>query len=152
MGNLEIVDDVKNQFSVGLPKSWKTNLYYDAVQSSIFSADTTKQLTETVLIDVSYIKEKIDFSDAFKLKLEQENLSNKLIQTTSKEINLLQKSSYYSISRGKKGKFAYQMCNTFIKLNDENFLQIKTEVYGDSLVNERFCKAFQLINTIKIKS
>jgi hypothetical protein len=33
--NLEKVDDVKNLFSLQLPKNWKINLYQDEVQSSI---------------------------------------------------------------------------------------------------------------------
>lgn len=50
--NLEIVEDVKDLFSLEIPKDWKTNLYQDEVQSSVFTADTTKQLTETVLLDI----------------------------------------------------------------------------------------------------
>ena len=41
---LEEVVDVKKKFSVQLPKKWKTNLYYAALQSSIYTGDTTKQL------------------------------------------------------------------------------------------------------------
>ncbi|AUC23323.1 hypothetical protein BTO15_15005 [Polaribacter sejongensis] len=49
--DLEEVKDVKNLFSLELPKSWKTNLYYDDIQSSIYTADTTKQLTESLLLE-----------------------------------------------------------------------------------------------------
>ena len=148
--NLEVIKDVKGIFSVKYPKNWKTNLFYDDIQSSIYSADTTKQLTETLLIDVTFIKKEINFNDAFKLQKEQESLSKNLIQTKSKEINLLNKSSFYTVSKGKKGKFPYQICNIYIKINNNNFIFAKAEIYGDSLVNQRLCKGFSLIEKIKI--
>tara|TARA_R110002124_G_scaffold80058_1_gene212192 strand:- start:750 stop:1313 length:564 start_codon:yes stop_codon:yes gene_type:complete len=150
--NLEIVDDVKNLFSVDIPKDWKINLYQDEIQSSIFAADTTKQLTETVLLDVTFINKKISFNDAFLLQQDQENLANELIRIKTKEFIFLEKPSMYLVYKGKKGKFDYQVCNTFIKVNESNFILAKTEVYGDSIVNQRFCKAFSLMENIKIKN
>ncbi|MGJ8743224.1 hypothetical protein [Polaribacter sp.] len=148
--NLEEIVDVKKLFSVQFPKTWKTQLYYDAVQSSIFTADTTKQLTETMLLDITFINKKSIFDTTFKLKEEQESLSKKLIQTKTKETKLLKKPAFYTLSKGLKGKFTYQVCKAFIKINEENFILAKVEVYGDSLVNQRLCNAFTLIDKIKI--
>jgi len=148
--NLETVQDVHNLFSISLPKHWKTNLYEDALQSSIFSADTTKQLSETYLIDVSYVKNSINFDDLFKLKIEQNNLSKKLIQTKTKELLVMQKPSYLCVSKGKKATLIYQKLELYIKLNSTSFIQAKAEIYGDSLVNQKLCKAIQLIKQIKI--
>tara|TARA_B100000795_G_C22805741_1_gene444781 strand:- start:1595 stop:2155 length:561 start_codon:yes stop_codon:yes gene_type:complete len=147
---LEKVDDVKGLFSIQLPTNWKINLYQDEVQSSIFAADTTRQLTETVLLDVTLINNKINFDDVFLLQQEQENLARNLIKTKSKKITLLEKSSIYIVYKGKKGEFNYQTCHTFIKIDEKNIIFAKTEVYGDSLVNERFCNSFSLIENIKI--
>jgi hypothetical protein len=148
--NLEMVDDIKNLFSIQLPTNWKINLYKDEVQSSIFTADTTKQLTETILLDVTFINNKINFDDAFLLQQEQENLGRNLIKTKSKKITLLEKPSIYIIYKGKKGKFKYQTCHTFVKIDEKNIIFAKTEIYGDSLVNQRFCTSFSLIENIKI--
>ena len=81
--NLEKVTDVKELFNIHLPKNWKINLYQDKSQSSIFAADTIKELTETTLLDITFIKNKINFNEDFLLKQEQENLPRKLIKTTS---------------------------------------------------------------------
>jgi len=148
--NLEMVDDIKNLFSIQLPTNWKINLYKDEVQSSIFTADTTKQLTETILLDVTFINNKINFDDAFLFQQEQENLERNLIKTKSKKITLLEKRSIYIIYKGKKGKFNYQTCHTFVKIDEKNIIFAKTEIYGDSLVNQRFCTSFSLIENIKI--
>lgn len=147
--NLEKVEDSKNLFSLELPKHWKINLYQDEVQSSIFAADTTKQLSETLLLDVTYINNKINFDDVFLLKQEQENLPKGLIRTKYKQVTFLEKPSIYIIYKGKKGKLNYQMQQTFIKVNEDNFILVKAEVYGDSLVNQRLCNAISLIESIK---
>lgn len=148
--NLEEITDIKKTFAVQFPKTWKTKLFYDAVQSSIFTADSTKQLTETLLLDITFINKSINFDAIFKLSQEQKSLSKNLIQTRSKEIKLLNTPSYYTVSKGKKRTFTYQVCNLFIKLNKNNFILAKTEIYGDSLVQERMCEAFSLIEKIKI--
>jgi hypothetical protein len=148
--NLEEVKDVKNLFTLQLPKSWKTNLFYDKMQSSIYTADTTKQLTETVLLDITHINNAINFNTLFKLKQEQESLAKDLIQTQSKEITFLNKPSYFTVSKGKKGNYAYKICQIFIKINQEQLILAKAEVYGDSLVNKRMCTAITLIEKIKI--
>ena len=54
--------------------------------------------------------------------------------------------------KGEKRGFNYQICNTFIKLNASSFIIAKTEIYGDSLVNQRFCEAFSLLENIKLKN
>jgi hypothetical protein len=148
--NLEELKDIKNIFTVQIPKNWKTNLYYDETQSSIYTADTTKQLTKSLLLDITLINNNISFNDIFKLKREQENLAKKLIQTASKEINLLNKPSYYMISKGEKNEYQYQLFQVFIKIDDQKFILAKAEVYGDSLVNNRMCAAVSLIEKIKI--
>ena len=150
--NLKEVKDFKNLFSIELPRTWKTNLFYDDIQSSIYTADTTKQLTETLLLDVTFINESIKFDAAFKLKQEQENLSEKLIKIKSEEILIINKPTYYTYSKGKKGSYNYQVCHFFIKINEQNFILAKAEVYGDSLVNNRLCKAFAFIENIKINN
>ncbi|TXD51767.1 MULTISPECIES: hypothetical protein [unclassified Polaribacter] len=148
--NLEKVEDVKNLFSVDFPKNWKINLYQDEIQSSIFAADTTKQLTETILLDVTFINQKINLDESFLLKQEQENLVNNLIKIKTKEFIFLEKPSIYMIYRGKKGKFSYQICTIFIQINEENSMLAKTEIYGDIHINNRFCSAFSLLENIKL--
>ena len=149
--DLETIEDAKKTFTIALPKSWNTNLYVNEIQSSIFSADNTKQLTETVLLDVTYINKTIEFNDDFLLKQQQENLSKQLIQVQSKKFTFKENPIVLMQFKGKKGRFNYQVCNSFIKLNSSNFILAKVEVYGDSLVNERFCSALQFIENIKLK-
>ena len=148
----ETVEDVKGLFSLKIPNHWEMNLYEDAMQSSIFTADTTKQLTKTVLLDVTLVENSIQFDEAFELKQEQEYLLNKLIKIKSKAFTVAEKTALYMLFKGKKGEFNYQICNIFIKLNPKQFIIAKAEVYGDSLINQRLCRAFAIIENINLNN
>lgn len=148
---LEMVKDMKTVFSLELPKHWKTNLFYDSLQSSIYTADTTRQLTETTILDVTLVQDSIAFNEDLKLKFEQAQLQRKLIVIKSKKITALNKPSYYFLSKGNKNNFPYQSLDIYILINESNFLLAKAEVYGDSLVNQRLCEAINLIEKIKLQ-
>lgn len=149
--NLEIVEDLNKNFSLEIPKHWNINLYQDDVQSSIFTADSTKQLTKTYLIDVSMVHKNIKLDDTFKLQQEQENLSKKLINTHDKTFYFHDKSAVNFHYKGKKETYHYQTNHTFIKLSAQKFIFAKVEVYGDSLINNRFCEAFSLLEKMKFQ-
>jgi hypothetical protein len=151
IGNNEKVIDIKKKFTILIPKHWNTNLFFDDIQSSIYFADTTKQLTETVLLDITHLQNEYNFTAEFKKQLFKNDSILQLKLVDEKEITFKEKPSYYRISRGFKGNYPYQIVNIYIKQNNNNAFHIKTEVFGDSLINKRLCKAFQLINTLELK-
>lgn len=150
--NLETIEDVHKNFSIKLPNNWKTNLYYDNSQSSIYAADTTKQLTETYLVDVTMISNKLNFNSDFYFKYKNNLTQNKLVETNSFETPFLKKEAFYSRALGKKSGFPYQIINLYIKVDNQTHIHAKAEVYGDSLANERLCEALTLIEKTTIKS
>ena len=147
--NLEVVEDVDKRFKIQLPDNWKTNLYYDKNQTSIYSADTTKNLTDTYTVDVTYIYNELKLDETFIQKFKSDHYKKQLAETTSYEFLFQDKEAYYSRSLGKRGQFNYEICNIFIKINSGNYIHAKAEVYGDSLINERLCNAFSLIEKIE---
>ena len=151
MSNNEKVTDIKKKFTIQIPKHWKTNLFFDDIQSSIYFADTTKQLTETVLLDVTHVLNKYNFTKEFKTQLFKSDSILKLKLVTDKEITFKEKPTYYRVSSGFKGKYPYQIVNIYIIQNSNSAFHIKTEVFGDSLINKRLCKAIQLIHTLELK-
>ena len=87
--------------------------------------------------------------DKFIQKFKSNLYEKKLVETTSYEFMFQDKESYYLRAIGKRGQFDYQIINLFIKINNGNYMHAKAEVYGDSLVNERFCNALSLIEKIE---
>jgi hypothetical protein len=150
-GVLERNEDVKKTFSIQIPMHWKTNLFFDELQSSIYFADTTKQLTETVILDITHVQKEYNFTTNFKKQLFKNDSVQQLKILKEKEFIFLEKPAYYRLSKGFKGKYPYQIVNIYIKQNSNSAFHVKTEVYGDSLINKRLCKAIQLIHTLELK-
>lgn len=147
--NLELVEDVDKRFTIQLPDHWKTNLYFDKNQTSIFSADTTKQLTDTYTIDVTYVYSELKLDEKFIQRFKRNLIKNQLVESTSYELLFNEKEAYYSRALGKRGRFDYQILNLFVKVNSGSYMHAKTEFYGDSLVNQRICNAISLIEKIQ---
>ncbi len=148
--NLEKIDDYKKLFSFDIPKKWKTNLYYDDAVSSIYTADTTISLTKTTVIDASFIVNTSEIDDKFIQKVKNDNTTLALEEVKSSRTTFLNNQSYYNLAKGKKGKYQYHVLNIFSKAKT-GFLHVKAEVYGDSLVEDRICKAVKLVNNIQLK-
>lgn len=143
--NLERIEDVKHIFSVYYPDHWKTNFYYDNNQSSIFSADTTKQLKETILLDITHISNKINFDSSFSKKFKSNLSQLQLTEIKAGEISFKGMPSFYSQAIGISKNFNYCVFNLFIKLNEKNYIHSKIEVYGDVFIEERICKGINLL-------
>jgi hypothetical protein len=143
--NLERIEDVKNFFSVYYPDSWKTNLYYDKNQSSIYTADTTKQLKETMLLDITHISSELVFDSNFIRKFNSNLKQQQLTVINSNKILFSDKPTFYSEAKGVKNKFRYSVLNLFIKLDEKNYIHSTIEVYGDSLRRKRICKGINLL-------
>lgn len=148
--HLKKSEDVRNMFSVQFPENWKVNLYYDDSKTSIYAADTTISVTKTTLMDVTLVHKTVFLDNTFKQRITDDNKKMGLLEIKTNDVTILNKPSYYSYAEGKKGNYSYHILNTFTKINDDNFLHVKTEVYGDSLVDERICKALNLINKTQL--
>ncbi|WP_347174891.1 hypothetical protein [Polaribacter uvawellassae] len=149
-GNLEQNTDIKKTFSIQIPTHWKTNFFYNDLQSSIYFADTTKQLTETVLIDITHIKSDYKFDTDFEKSILKNDSIQQLVNSKKAQFSFLENNAFYAVSKGRKGNFPYQIVNIFINKNSINSYHIKTEIYGDTQINERLCKAINLINSLEL--
>ncbi|WP_075342676.1 hypothetical protein [Tenacibaculum agarivorans] len=147
--NLESVEDIKKKFRVELPKHWKTKLYYDDGVSSIYSADTTISLSKTIVMDVSFINNTSEIDYNFIAKVKSDNTQQELTELHSKKVKFLRNSGYYNLAKGKRGKYDYHLLNVFSKTKT-GFIHAKTEIYGDSLVDERLCKSILLLHKIDV--
>ena len=139
------VKDFKKNFAITVPTNWKTQLYYDEYQSDIFTADTTKELSKTYILDTSWKLGELKLDEEFKTKIT--NNSNLNI-VNSKIENILQKPAFWYIQKGKKKGFDYQVLQIYLKTSVDTYLEIKTEVYGNKNVEKRFCESIKIIKSI----
>lgn len=140
--------DFKKNFSLQFPASWKHKGYYDEYQSSVFAADTVKELTETYVLDVAYKYNAITIDNNFK---DEVNKSNPFEVLKSNIETHKERSSYWQVSKGRKSGYIIHEFHQFIKDNSKGYVEIKIELYGEKMVDERLCEALDIINTIEIK-
>ena len=148
--NTEEVIDFKNKFKVTLPKKWKTQLYFDNLQTQIMTADTTKNLTNTYTLIFEYNSGNLQVNDEFK-KEELNNLKESNLQVLKNKIDIFNdKPCIWFVSKGKKLTYDYYYFELFIKQNKNHYFKISTDIYGDKNIDKRFCESIALMETLKI--
>lgn len=138
--------DFNKKFSIEIPENWKYKGYFDDYQSSIFAADTIKELTETFILEVAYKYTSIEINDAFKSDINQSN-SFDVLKFNVEEFK--GKPSYWQVVKGVKNGYVLHEFQHFIQDNTSGYLEIKTEFYGEEMVDERLCEALRIINTLE---
>ena len=146
--NLKAYEDVNNNFNIDIPISWKTELYFSDFESEIFSADTTKQLTESYILDASFNSGRLTFDTKFYQSTDSIAHMNNLKLINSGNQLFQDKSTYWNILQGTKNGFPYHQFNLMVKLSRNSYFKGYTEVYGDSAVYERICRSITIFETI----
>lgn len=147
--NSEAIKDFNNNFTLRIPTSWKTELYYDKNQSEIFTADTTKQLTETFILDASYNLGSVEFDDQFQFKNDSLQTSKNLRIISSKKGIFQSKPSFWYVSKGIKNGHPYHQFNLTVVLSENTYFNSYADIYGDELIDERICEAIAIIDEIE---
>ncbi|MEN8187832.1 MAG: hypothetical protein ABFR05_11950 [Bacteroidota bacterium] len=141
--------DVLKHFKIDIPQEWKTELYYDEFQSEIYSADTTKQLTESFIIDITWHQGELNFNRNFKRKVKknlvEENL--KTIRSGKGKFNDLP--VYYNIAKGKYLSYEYHLLQLYVKSNVDEYYTFTSKVYGSESIDERICASVNLFEDIE---
>lgn len=148
--NAKEVADFKNKFSITYPKHWKTQLYFDSIQTQIIAADTTKNFTNTYTINVEYNSGDLELNDLFKTGILTE-LEEKGQQVLKSQSTVFKENPcFWTVSKGKKGAYAYFYFELFVKHNDLNYFKLTSEVYGSTNINDRFCESIAIMETLKL--
>lgn len=147
LGTTEIKQDFNKNFEIEIPINWKYKGYFDDYQSSIFAADTIKQLTETYILDVAYKSGEINIGASFLVQLNKNNPFEVLKSNTEKFKDY---TSYWQVSKGEKNGYPYHLFNLFVEVSKQGYIEVKSEFYGSDLVDERLCESLEIINTLEI--
>ncbi len=146
----KVVQDVMKKFTIKFPKNWDTKLYYDEFQSEIYSADTSKSLTQTYILDVSWHQGELTFDKAFVQAVKDTlAIKEKVSVVKSNFIRFKEKSGYWSLSKGKTGKYTYHFLQVYIKTHVDEYFTFTTKIYGDDRVEERLCESIALVDGIE---
>jgi len=148
--NTKKIKDVLSKFKINIPKYWKTELYYDEFQSTLYSADTTKQLSETYLIDITWHQGDLVFDEDFKNNISKELKKKGLLKMVKSGFVKIKKyNSYYNLSVGKDVNLTYHYLQVYLKYKPDEYYTFTSKIYGDEYVNERVCSSISIFNKIK---
>ena len=141
--------DVLNHFEIDLPSSWKTELYYDEYQSAVYTADTTKSLRETFILDISWRQGELVLNKDFEVKVAENARRNlKLIPVKSGFGEYLDQPAYYHISTGKSDDLSWHYLEVYVQHKVDEYYSFTAKIYGDEFVSERICSSFSIFGDI----
>jgi len=147
--NTKTYSDVLGNFEFEVPKSWKTKLYYDEYQSKLYAADTTRELSESYIIDVTWHQGELVFNEEFeKLVAHQVVNEFELIPVKEGYGDFLDKPAYYNIATGKVNNMSWHYLQIYIQHNVDEYYTLSSKIYGNDLVTERICSSFALFNEL----
>ncbi len=146
----EYKDFLKN-FKIDIPKNWKTNLYYDEYSSEIHSADTTKRLTKTYLLNISWNQGELNLDDTFANNINDSLRIKEHLKVIKSGFGKFKSSpSYFNLSVGQHSGYPYQYLQVFIKTNVDEYIQLTSKVYGKDNVDKRLCESIEIFDGIKL--
>ncbi|MDP3313243.1 hypothetical protein [Lutibacter sp.] len=147
--NVSSKTDFNKNFILNIPTTWKTDLYFDKNVSEIFSADTTKQLSDAYILGASHNFGTIQFDAIFKRENDSILNVNSLKIIKAGEISFQNKPAYFYIAQGTRNNLVYHKFNITVLLGSTSFFNAYSEVFGNKNVDERICESISLIQQVK---
>lgn len=141
--------DFNKNFKIDIPSGWKTDLYYNEFQSELFTADTTKNLSKTFILDVAFNFGELSFDKEFYKKTDSIIATNNLQKIKDGIIKFQTKPTYWYLVKGTKNGFDYHQFNLLVKNSSTTYFTAYSEVYGTQNVNERICKSISILEKIE---
>lgn len=139
------------KFSLDIPTTWKTELYIDNDTSIFATADTTKQLTEAFLIKVSQIPGQLTLNQATTVTIKSELTKNQW-QINSIQNGLFKEFNTLLIASQKQpSHLKTSALHLYFSVANEYYFEIEIQCFGDKNIDERFCQAIKIINSLNIK-
>ena len=128
--------DILGHFEIDVPSSWKTELYYDEYQSALYSADTTKTLRETFILDVSWRQGELVLNKDFEVKVAKNATRNlRLIPVKSGFGEYLGNPAYYHIATGKSDDLSWHYLEVYVQHKVDEYYVFTAKIYGNEFVN-----------------
>jgi len=141
--------DVLKHFEIDVPSNWKSELYYDEYQSALYTADTTKALRETYILDIAWHQGELVLNKEFEVRVAQNASRNlKLVPVRSGFGEYLGHPAYYHIATGKSEDLSWHYLEIYVQHKVDEYYTFTSKIYGNEFVSERICASFSVFNEI----
>lgn len=141
--------DFKKNFTIKIPKNWNTSHFYSPATSEMYVADTTKSLTESYILELIYNDATIVMGSALKSKIDAFNQTNNYSLVDSNELLFKTMPATFYTLKGKKNNYDVLIFDLYVKTSETTYFNSKTEIYGNSNIQERLCESLAILNTLE---
>ncbi len=146
--DVAVEQDFRKNFKIKFPKKWKVEFITDELKSAIRYIDKTKPLSETTVVEATFMKIHSRVNKKFAKTISADIQKMKLTELKSKLTKYDDNPTYYNLSEGVIGKYKITVFNVFIE-TDNGLLQVEAQLYGNERINERICKVINAISTVE---
>lgn len=142
------IKDLHQHFEISIPSNWKKEFFIDSSSTRFYCADTTKELTDTYIIEIGHYAKKTSLDSLFVKTIENEVLqkeNGEVLQ--SKHVRLGKKKGYSIHSKYRRLGFDFQTVQTYFPNTNGSLYLMKVEAYGTENSEARLCKGMALLDT-----
>jgi hypothetical protein len=145
----ERVEEFEKNFSVQIPQSWKTELYYDNQRTGIMTADTTRYYSQAYTLEFFLVKSGIDISGKLQSDLDSIMKGNGFHVLKNELTSFRGKPACLHWSQGKEKDISVHVLQHYVKINPDNYLISQCKIFGDNDVQSRLCEALSIIESLQ---
>jgi hypothetical protein len=150
LGKTTVMQDFQKKFEVAIPDKWSKKMFYNEYQTSLMTADSLVPLNESFILDISLNNGDLKVDDNIKNTVIRNIISKEHLRINKFKIGKFHnKPSVWLLAEGTRNGMPFHLFKLLSKKDDKTYYQIETQIYGDSLVDQRVCKAISLIETLK---
>lgn len=143
--------DVLKKYSVDIPETWKTEMYFDEYRSEIFTADTTKELNNSYILEFTRQLGEFELDTAFVKHVNQSLLQSKIIPVKEGFGKFKGHPAYFNYAVGQQKGFNYYYLQLFVKTRPDESYTLSSKIYGVENLDARFCESIHYMNSIEFK-
>ena len=141
------IKDPHKRFEISIPSNWKKEFFIDSSSTRFYCADTTKELTDTYIIEIGHYTKNTTLDTLFVKTIEGEVLqkeNGEVLQ--SKHVRLGEKKGYSIHSKYKRLGFDFQTVQSYFPNTNGSLYLLKVEAYGIENSEARLCEGMALLD------
>ena len=151
---LKNVSDLKGKFEIGLPVNWQKEFNSYGFSSGLISSDTSKELEETIIINVNWNQDTIYINSHLEEIMDSLNMTVGLETKMKKSGRINDYRTYFNYSYGLDSVTNLQINQLLYILKSDSLhghVLFTARIYGDSVSKRHSELIAAIVESIKMK-
>ena len=151
---LKNVFDLKGKFEIELPSNWHKKYNSSEFSSGIISSDTTKELSETTIINVNWNQDTVYINSHLEKLIDSLNMTIGLETKTKKSGRINDYRTYFNYGTGLDSTTELRINQLLYILKSDSInghILLTASIYGDSVSQRQSEQIDEIVKSIKMK-